>query len=97
MKKPIPNTPARLAGSFQLGEGCQPETILENLLKRAEMTADPVERLMQAQRAIGALMGFTALGHRAAHIFLHRDVFKRLADLTGMNQNDLVACAGIAR
>jgi hypothetical protein len=95
MKKPIPDTPSKLAGSFNLGYSESPEFVLNNLIRRVEMTVDPAERLMQAQRTIGALMGFTAYGQGGTGVFVHRDVFRRLSELTGMSPDALVTCAGV--
>lgn len=96
MKKPIPDTPSKLASSFNLGYSVTTEYVLNNLIRRVEMTVDPAERLMQAQRTIGALMGLTAYGHGDSSVFVHRDVFRRLSELTGMSPNALVTCAGVA-
>jgi len=96
MKKPIPDTPSKLAGSFNLGYSASPEYVLNNLIQRVELTVDPTERLMQAQRAIGALMAFRACGHGGTSVFVNRDVFRRLSDLTGMSPDALVTCAGVA-
>jgi len=99
MNAPIPNTPARLHGSFNSGLH-QPtaQQVVDEFIRRVELTTDSSQRGMQAQRAIGALMALTAFNaDRAGNAFFHKDVFARLAQLTGTNPNELVTCAGVAR
>lgn len=96
---PIPNTPAKLAGSFNYGLlAVTPETIMDDFLTRVEREPDPIKKLIQAQRAIGALMALSASGvGRAGSVFFHRDCFARLSALTEVEPNDLVTMAGVAR
>jgi hypothetical protein len=98
MRRPIPNKPLKLCGSFTVFIG-QPsvEEVIERFIRRVELTTDPTERLIQAQRAIGALMGLLAFNADGAHdIFFLKDVFNRLATITGMSPDALVTCAGVA-
>jgi hypothetical protein len=105
-KRPLPTRklkpglePARLAGSFNPGSIFgDPKTIIDDLLSRVAITDVHSQKLMQAQRVIGALMGFSAIntgGCAAASV--HKDVFNRLAELTGETPDNLVVMAGTAR
>lgn len=96
--RPIPDTPARLHGSFNYGiEQLSAEQVIGEFLRRVQITAVPSEKAMQAQRAIGALMALTALAVPGAGSgFFHRDVFRRLAELTGETPTSLVQMAGAA-
>lgn len=98
-RRPIPDTPSKLAGSFSSGLHVPgPEQILTDLLGRVEREPDRAKRLMQAQRAIGALMALNAAQvGQAGGLFFHKDVFARLSALTGETPNDLVVMAGVAR
>lgn len=91
--------PARLYGSFNPGiQPARPKAVIEDLLRRVAITADPAQKLMQAQRAIGALMGFMATNlDGCGNGFFHKDVFARLAELTGETPDNLVTMAGVAR
>ncbi|MBX6922045.1 hypothetical protein ISE96_33500, partial [Pseudomonas aeruginosa] len=75
-----------------------PQQILDDFLGRVEREPDPCKRLMQAQRTIGALMALSAAKvSPACAWYTHRDVFRRLADLTGETENALVQMAGVER
>lgn len=91
--------PARLHGSFNFGiRTAEPKDVIENLLNRVATTQNSMEKLAQAQRTIGALMGFTAIGvGGCGSAFFHKDVFTRLAELTGETPDNLVTMAGVAR
>ncbi|WP_341522975.1 hypothetical protein AABC73_06895 [Pseudomonas sp. G.S.17] len=91
--------PARLYGSFNSGIlPADPMVVIEDLLRRVAITEDPSQKLMQAQRAIGAFMGFTAINAGGCgNAFFHKDVFARLAALTGETPDHLVTMAGVAR
>lgn len=96
-KRPLPSSPSRLHGSFNGGLNTlsAPATV-EEFLRRAELTADPDQRLMQAQRVIGALMALTSIGAPGVlSAFFHKDVFARLATLTDETPDALVAMAGV--
>ncbi|YBU19177.1 hypothetical protein ACFZOQ_28040 [Pseudomonas aeruginosa] len=95
----VPDTPSRLCGTFSSGLHVPgPQQILDDFLGRVEREPDPCKRLMQAQRAIGALMGLTAAQVRGAgFVFFHKDVFRRLSELTGETENALVQMAGVER
>lgn len=98
MRRPIPNKPAKLYGSFAVFLG-QPsvEEVMERFIRPVELTADPAERLLQAQRTIGALLGLLAFNADGAHgFFFYKEVFDRLATITGMSPDALVTCAGVA-
>lgn len=97
MKAPIPDTPAKLYGSFNHGRRVQPDAIMADFLRRVELTTDPVERLLQAQRTIGALMALVAFDANGTGALFHKSVFARLAALTGVSQVELVTSAGVAR
>ncbi|VVO24354.1 hypothetical protein [Pseudomonas fluorescens] len=97
-KRSLPSSPWRLYGSFNhaLESRSAPE-VVEEFLRRAELTADPVQKLMQAQRAIGALMALLSLNARGAGAAdLHNHVFTRLSALTGETPKSLVTMAGVA-
>lgn len=104
-KRPLPRRsakpglePFRLYGTFNPGINIKtaPEVVGE-FLRRAELTIDPDQRLMQAQRAIGAAMALLAFGAPGAgHRDLHFDVFSRLSALTGETPDSLVTMAGVA-
>ncbi|EIM16316.1 hypothetical protein [Pseudomonas chlororaphis] len=105
-KRPIPARkpkaglePFRLYGSFNNGlSQLSVAQVVEEFLRRVEQTIEPEQRVMQAQRTIGALMGlfaFNAPGAGYAH--LHKDVFARLSALTGETTDHLVTMAGVAR
>jgi len=98
-RAPIPNTPFSLYGSFNYGlTDVTAEDVVDDLLCRVEQERDPAKKLFQAQRTIGALMALMAVHVAGAgRISLHRDVFARLALLTGETPNHLVAMAGVAR
>lgn len=98
MKQPIPDTPARLHGSFNYGiTQLSAEEVVGEFLRRVEITPDQPEKTMQAQRVIGALMALTALAAPGAGSgFFHKDVFRRLAELTGETPTNLVTMAGTA-
>ncbi|HCL3507555.1 TPA: hypothetical protein N2A76_006422 [Pseudomonas aeruginosa] len=95
----VPDTPSRLCGTFSSGLHVPgPQQILDDFLGRVEREPDPCKRLMQAQRAIGALMGLTAAQVRGAgFVFFHKDVFRRLSELTGETENAQVQMAGVER
>lgn len=97
-KRPIPNTPAKLHGSFNTGSrSWSGGDVIAELLRRVELTPDPTERAMHAQRAIGGLMALTAIGAPGiGSVFTHRDVFSRLSALTGSTPDELVKAAGDA-
>lgn len=97
-KRPIPNTPAKLQGSFNTGaQSWSGVDAIAELLRRVELTLDPVERAMQAQRAIGGLMALVAVGVPGiGSVFTHRDFFSRLSTLTGITPDELVTAAGSA-
>ncbi|QLF92288.1 hypothetical protein HW090_03350 [Pseudomonas sp. ABC1] len=96
---PIPDTPARLYGSFNYGlRKADHSEILDDFVWRVEREPDVQKRLMHAQRAIGALMALTAVNFPGAScIFFHKDVFARLSAMTGATPDQLVAMAGGAR
>ncbi|KGS16290.1 hypothetical protein [Pseudomonas coronafaciens] len=96
--RPIPNTPAKLHGSFNTGaRSWTGGDVVAELLRRVELTPDPAERAMQAQRAIGGLMALTAIGAPGiGSAFTHRDFFSRLSALTGSTPDELVTAAGAA-
>lgn len=99
MRAPTPNTPAKLHGSFNSGlwRATGQEIVLD-LLRRVELTPDHCQRDMQAQRTIGALMALTAFdADEVGSAFFHKDVFARLAKLTGKTPTQLVVAAGVAR
>lgn len=98
-RRPIPKCPASLHGSFNSGSlSVDPKAVIEDLLMRVSLTEDRVQKLMQAQRVIGALMGFTAINvGGCGFVLYHREVFARLADLTGETPEHLVVLAGVAR
>lgn len=96
----LPTSPMRLMGSCWLVKmrAARPKEVIENLLSRVAETSDPSERLMQAQRAIGALMAFTGThADDLCSVMYHKDFFRRLSELSGKTPDDLCACAGIAR
>ncbi|RMV78474.1 hypothetical protein [Pseudomonas amygdali] len=97
-KRPIPNTPAKLQGSFNTGaDSWSGADVIAELLRRVELTTDPVQRAMQAQRAIGGIMALVAIGAPGiGSVFTHRDFFSRLSALTGSTPDDLVVAAGCA-
>lgn len=97
-KRPLPNSTWRLYGSFNPGLKKQPVSeVVEEFLRRAELTVDPQQKLMQAQRVIGALMALLAFdAHGSGAADLHNDVFTRLSILTGETPDTLVTMAGIA-
>lgn len=97
-KRPIPNTPAKLHGSFNAGaQSLAGGDVIAELLRRVELTTDPVQRAMQAQRAIGGLMALTAIGIPGiGSVFTQRDFFSRLSALTGSTPDELVTVAGAA-
>lgn len=97
-KRPLPSSPSRLHGSFNGGSNTlsAPATV-EEFLRRAELTADPDQRLMQAQRVIGALMELTSINAPGVSAALfHKDVFARLSVLTSEAPDALVTMAGVA-
>lgn len=99
MKRPIPDTPSKLQGSFMSGmlRPTGQEVVLD-IIRRVELTPELDQRRMQAQRAIGALMALTAFhADGVGSASFHKLVFARLEALTGMSQVDLVTCAGVAR
>jgi hypothetical protein len=99
MKRPIPDTPSKLQGSFMSGI-LQPtgQEVVLGMIRRVELTPDLDQRRMQAQRAIGALMALTAFNaDGVGSASFHKLVFARLAELTEMGQVELVTCAGVAR
>lgn len=96
----LPTNPMRLMGSCWLVRmrAARPDEVMENLLSRVAETADPSERMMQAQRAIGALMAFTGThADSLCSIMYHKQFFSILAELCGKTPDELCACAGIAR
>ncbi|WP_122418279.1 hypothetical protein [Pseudomonas viridiflava] len=97
-KRPIPNTPAKLHGSFNTGaQSLAGGDVIAELLRRVELTTDPVQRAMQAQRAIGGLMALVAIRTLGiGSIFTQRDFFSRLSVLTGCTPDELVTAAGAA-
>ncbi len=97
-KRPLPNSPFRLYGSFNPGINKKNASeVVEEFLRRAELTVEPDQKLMQAQRVIGALMALLAFSaHGAGARDLHLDVFARLAKLTGETPDQLVLMAGVA-
>ncbi|NNA76734.1 hypothetical protein HBO13_29305 [Pseudomonas lactis] len=111
MSKPIPKSKrplrksrpglewARLYGSFNPGINTKTASeVVYEFLRRAELTSDPDQRLMQAQRVIGALMALLAFSAPGAGFRdLHLDVFARLAALTGETRDSLATMAGVAR
>lgn len=105
-KRPLPRRPAkpglepaRLYGSFNPGANHKTASeVVCEFLRRAELTSDPDQKLMQAQRAIGAVMALLAFGAPGAGLReLHLDVFARLSALTGETSDALVTMAGVAR
>ncbi|QIQ73209.1 hypothetical protein [Pseudomonas coronafaciens] len=94
--RPIPSTPAKLQGSFNTGaQNWSSRDVIAELLRRVELTTDPVQRAMQAQRAIGGLMALAAIGAPGiGSVFTHRDFFSRLSELTGSTPDELVIAAG---
>lgn len=97
-KRPLPISPWRLYGSFNPGLKKQPVSeVVEEFLRRAELTVDPQQKLMQAQRVIGALMALLAFdAHGSGAADLHINVFTRLSALTGETSENLVTMAGVA-
>lgn len=105
-KRPLPRRsfkpglePARLYGSFNPGINKKTASeVVSEFLRRAELTVDPDQKLMQAQRAIGALMALLAFGAPGAGLRdLHLDVFARLSAATGETPDALATMAGVAR
>lgn len=97
-KRPLPSSPWRLYGSFNpiLDRRSAPE-VVEEFLRRVELTVDPAQKLMQAQRAIGALMALLSINAQgSASADIHNYVFRRLAALTGETPETLVIMAGVA-
>ncbi|WP_110949516.1 hypothetical protein [Pseudomonas bohemica] len=111
MKTSIPRSPrpprkirpgyqaAHLHGSFNHGIlHPAPQAVVADFLSRVAATEDSTERLAWAQRAIGALMAFTAINvGGCGTAFFHKDVFARLAALTGETPDQLVLMAGVVR
>lgn len=98
-KRPLPSSPWRLYGSFNAGLIKRPSVIevIDEFLRRAELTVDPVEKLAQAQRVIGALMALHAFGaHGASSADTQNYVYGRLSALTGETPEALVIMAGVA-
>lgn len=99
-KNLLPTSPSRLVGSCWIN-GVVPSTphqAVENLLSRAAETSDPAERMMQAQRAIGAFMAFNCTQAKGLRSYGYQvDFFARLAEITGKTPGELCACAGVAR
>ncbi|AYZ87035.1 TPA: hypothetical protein L6A17_32330 [Pseudomonas aeruginosa] len=95
----VPDTPSRLCGTFSYGlHYYGPQQVLDDFLGRVEREQDHAKRLMQAQRTIGALMALSAAKvSPACAWYTHRDVFRRLAELTGETENALVQMAGVER
>ncbi|VVO22916.1 hypothetical protein [Pseudomonas fluorescens] len=98
-KRPLPSSPWRLYGSFNAGCIKRPSAleVIDEFLRRTELTVDPAQKLAQAQRVIGALMAlhaFDAEGASSADI--HQYVFGRLSVLTGETPEALVTMAGVA-
>ena len=105
-KRPLPRQPAkpglepaRLYGSFNPGVNKKAASgVVADFLRRAELTSDPDQRLMQAQRAIGAVMALLAFVAPGAGLRdLHLDLFARLSVLTGETPDTLVTMAGVAK
>lgn len=97
-KRPLPSSPWRLYGSFNpiLDRRSAPE-VVEEFLRRVELTVDPVQKLMQAQRAIGALMALHSFGAQgASSADTQNYVYGRLSALTGETPEALVTMAGVA-
>ncbi|MDY7560187.1 hypothetical protein QN382_19095 [Pseudomonas sp. 10B1] len=97
-KRPVPSSPLRLYGSFNTGaQNKYGLDVVEEFLRRAELTVDPQQKLMQAQRVIGALMALHAFdAPKISDTELHRAVFARLSVLTGETPDALVIMAGVA-
>lgn len=105
-KRPLPRRsfkpglePARLYGSFNpdIKKNAASDVVSE-FLRRAELTVNPDQKLMQAQRAIGVVMAILAFGAPGAGLRdLHLDVFARLSAATGETPGALATMAGIAR
>lgn len=96
-KRPLPSSPWRLYGSFNpfLDKRTARE-VLDEFVRRAELTVNPEQRQMQAQRAIGALMALTSFGVKEALAAeTHQDIFARLSTLTGETPDALVTIAGV--
>ncbi|MDN6859691.1 hypothetical protein QO207_24155 [Pseudomonas sp. CAN2814] len=94
----IPDTPAKLSGSFDYGLGRPDyEQVMNDFLGRVERETEQSKRVLQAQRAIGALMALKAAQvGKAGFCLFQKDVFRRLAELTAVTPNDLVAMAGVS-
>lgn len=97
-KRPLPSSPWKLYGSFNpFFDKRSARDVLDEFIRRAELTVDPEHRLMQAQRAIGALMALTSFGVKEAlSAETHQDTFARLSALTGETPDALVTMAGVA-
>ena len=98
-KRPLPSSPWRLYGSFNAGLIKRPTVleVVDEFLRRSELTVDPAEKLAQAQRVIGALMALHAFGAQgASSAEIHNHVFGRLSALTGETPESLVIMAGVA-
>lgn len=100
LRKPRPGlAPACLHGSFNFGLlQVSPKDIIADLLIRVADAQSAPEKLVQAQRTIGALMAFTAANLDGCGTgFYHKDVFAQLAALTGETPDQLVYMAGGTR